>query len=313
MTKALKLAFVAAAFAVSACDSEGEAPPVDPGAEAPAEEDPEQVADPVQDDWSPVEGAGPQQLLMAVDTIGFAEEQEPGIVPGFDVDGKTSNAGDAETCFQPDFVSPSGEPGIDNQFAIILPGFQLVGLGPFQQLLQNSIDEGGLLIMWELSGVDDLENDDEVTLTYRLGEGTPLLGTDGLLLSGQTFEQHPESPEQVLPGARIEDGVLKAGPFAARIPAVVFGVQYEIGIVDAYFEGRLTYDGGMESGLIGGGVPMSDIMDIAVVADTMDGGILDAVTALFSGLADLAQNEEGECTQLSAAVVFTAVSAYIAE
>jgi len=254
------------------------------------------------------EPGDPPPVLMAVDTLSFTEEGPSGVAPGFNLDGST-----ATTCNNSDFMSPDGESGIDNQVAILTPLFDVVGAGTVSELVQRSIEEGGLLIMWELNGVDDLTNDPEVDITLRIGTGRPLLGTDGLLLSGQTYYQNPEYEPVTVVNGRIEGGVLKAGPFNALLPIVVFGVLYTLNLTDALMEAELTYDGGAVNGVLGTAIPMSDLWDIMAIAEQETGGIEDIANALLTGIADLDRDGDGECEHMSATMAFTTVSAFLAD
>ena len=259
------------------------------------------------------EPGSPPPQVMAIDTLSFTREGPTGIAPGFDLDGQNSPEGDEASCGKGDFTSPEGVEGIDNQLAMLTPLFDLVGLGAVEDLVQRAIEDGGLLIMFELDGVDDLENDPEVTFSLNIGSGTPLLGTDGLLLSGQTFNESDEQPPAFFPNARIENGVLHAGPGDTRLPIVVFGVSYELNVKGGFIRAELTYDGGLVDGVMGGAIPMDDLWAIAVIADQEAGGVMEAVTLILEGIPDMQKDAEGECQAMSAALEFTAVSAFFAE
>jgi hypothetical protein len=251
--------------------------------------------------------------VSVMDTLTFTSLVKDGIAPGFNVDGVISEEGDPESCGHGDFISPDGEEGIDNQLAMITPLLDLVGLGAVHGLIQSSIEQGGLLLVLELEGLDDVVNDEEVGVTLRFGAGSPLLGTDGQLLSGQTYQVHSNSPDLIAPNGRVDDGMLTAGPFEVRIPIVVFDIEYEMTVRHALIRADLTYDGGMVNGMLGGTVPMSDLWEIAEVADTEAGGILDSVKLILGNMPDYAPDENGECTELSAALAFTAVSGFFPE
>lgn len=271
--------------------------------------DPEPMAELVVGD-EPPEAVQPD-MLTVIDTISFARETVAGVSPGFDVDGVVSmEGGDPASCGAYDFTSPQGTPGVDNQVALIAPLFDLVGIGAIDSFIQGAVEEGGLLLMWQIDGMEDPVDDDEVELMMRFGSGTPLLGTDGRLLAGQTFHLHVDSTDQVVPNARIEDGVLTAGPFDTKLPITVFDVFYELTVQHARLRAELTYDGGLVTGVLGGAVPLSSIMDIAIQAEAEAGGILEAVEGLLQDIGDLAPDETGTCQEMSAALVFTAVSAF---
>ncbi|HIN85711.1 MAG TPA: hypothetical protein EYN06_04450 [Myxococcales bacterium] len=261
-------------------------------------------------DSSPIEEIGPETRLMVIQTLGFAKIQEDGTAPGFDVDGVVSEEGDPKTCGHKDLISPEGTEGIDNQLASLVPLLELAGLGAAEGLLQSTIEDGGILIMIEVDGIDDPYNDDEVSVMVRAGQGVPLLGTDGLVLSGQTFDLHAESPDSQSENARIVDGVLLAGPFEARLPLVVFGMTYELTLYDAQIRTDVTDDGGLANGLMGGGVSISDLYAIGETAAKDDASVLSAIKLVVGGAGDLLPDDEGKCQRISAALEFGAVSAY---
>lgn len=248
--------------------------------------------------------------LAAVNTLGFTRRLDDGSVPGFNLDDRVSDGGDRDTCGKMDYVSPDGTEGVDNQLATLVPLFEGIGIGALEGLVQNSIKEGGLLIMLETSGVDDEIDDPSVDVTLRFGQGTPLLGTDGLLLSGQTFHPSPDAEVITVGNAKLEGGVLSGGPFEAVLPVVVFGIKYVLPLHNARLTAVPTYDGGLTDGLLGGEVAIDDLMTIANQAAAFDGSILAGVTAVLNGRGDLARNEEGVCTRLSGAFTFGAVSAF---
>ncbi|MBR58798.1 MAG: hypothetical protein CMH54_12360 [Myxococcales bacterium] len=257
-----------------------------------------------------VEEQGPQTLLVVLDTFMFQAEQEPGVVIGFNLDDRISEEGDPDTCGKADQISPDGEPGIDNQLAKVVPLFELFGVGAVLNYVQNAIEGGGFLLMLEIQDVDDFSNDDSVRIVLRAGYGTPLLGTDGRLLAGQTFHLHDDSPDVVIENAYIEDSFLRAGPFEATIPFVILGMSYELTFHEAQIRARLTDEGWLEDGVMGGGVSYQDLYAIGEVAAADDASVLPAIEGLFQGMGDLAQDANGDCQQVSTAVSISAVNAF---
>jgi hypothetical protein len=278
---------------LSACDSDPQNPLGD-------------TAQPVDQVDEPAE---PAPILTVISVLNFTREHEPGIAVGFNVDDKVSKEGDESTCGHGDFVSPEGEEGIDNQLALITPLFDTVGIGAVEGFVQAAVDEGGLLIMWELAGVDDIENDDDVTVTLRYGTGAPLLGTDGVLISGQTFHLSPDSPNTIIQ-ASISDGQLRTERFTAGIPIVVFEVRYELQILDAQMRGEITFDGQLSNAMMGGRVPIANLIEIAERAEMEAGGIYDAVLFVLDGMGDMNPDANGVCQDISTALTFTAASAF---
>jgi len=254
--------------------------------------------------------ADPPAMVVVFDTLGFTNAVSETVAPGFDLDGVVSDADDESTCGHADYTAPDGTPGIDNQLATIVPLFELVGLTAAEGLLQSIIEEGGLLMMIQLDGVDDPVNDNEVTLLFRTGFGAPLLGTDGKVLAGQTFTLHPESPDSLAEKARIEDGVLHAGPFTARIPLLVFGMTYELTFQNTRIRATMTEDGGLVDGLLGGSVSIDELYAIGETAAKDDASVLTGIQAVVNGAGDMAPDAEGQCQEISGAFAFSGVSAF---
>lgn len=264
---------------------------------------------------SRIVGAAPLRLI--VDQLRFTKEDPKGVTLGFDLDGLQSIGEDAASCFQKDFSAPDGTPGVDNQFAILAPLFDLFGFGALEGLVQGAIEEGGLLLIWEIEAVPGapdqslLMSDGPVQVTIRQGQGVPLLGTDGKLLAGQTFKIHPDSSDTIVSNAYVKDGWLHVGPFAVVVPIVVFGVLYEVPIVDAFARARVVEGGQLADGVLGGGVPIVDLLRVAQTADFEQGGIYETVKTMLSGMGDLAADEAGQCQRLSAALQFSAVQVFL--
>lgn len=283
------------------------------GACGAAEDAEPETADATALETTEPESKGVPPILVAIDTLAFTTQDpdDDGVAPGFDLDGIVSADGDPESCGHGDFTSPDGRAGIDNQLATLVPLFELVGIGAAEGLIQGAIEDGGLLLLLQIDGVDDRVDDPEVTVTVRAGTGVPLLGTDGKLLSGQTFELHPETPDSVAEVGSIEGGILRAGPFEATLPILVFGMKYELTIRGARLQAELTEHGGLTNGLFGGGVKLDDLYEVGKIAAADDASVLPAIQAVFSGAGDLDRGEDDSCQQISTALALTAVSAFL--
>jgi hypothetical protein len=257
----------------------------------------------------------PATRLFVLDTLAFAPEIEGAtdqstMVDGFNLDGVVSD-GPAIACGEADYMSPDGTPGIDSKVSRLLPLFAIVGIGAAEGLLQSTIEEGGILLMLQVGGIDDPVNDDDVEVTIRAGFGKPLLATDGRLLPGQTFHLRPDSLDSVAESGRIEDGVVTAGPVDTTLRLRVLGQDYELPVHGAWLRGRLTEDGGLDSGVLGAAVAIADLQTIGAIAANDDAGVLKSINSLFAGAGDLAPDEDGVCQQISATLAYSAVSAYL--
>ena len=69
---------------------------------------------------------------------------------------------------------------------------------------------------------------------------------------------------------------------------------------------------GTWSGIVGGGVATDQIMNVAMMADAMQGEqISPALRALLPRWVDMGKGEDGRCTQLSAALLFESQPAFV--
>lgn len=248
--------------------------------------------------------------VYVFDTVSFTRLDKDGHAPGFNLDGKVSDDQDADTCNQSDFVSPTGEQGIDNQFATLVPLIEATGISAVEKLLQSSIENGGILLLVELEGLDDLKNDPEVTMRVRAANGSPLLGTDGKLLTDQTFHVSPRDPNVNTGTAVLKDGILESKPFDVDLPVEVFGKDYTLEGRGARVRFRIVDDERIDEGVLGAGITISSVMAIAKKGAEDQGDILPIVESLVGGKGDLAKDAAGVCQQMSAGLQFTGVSAY---
>lgn len=246
----------------------------------------------------------------------FARELSRGVAEGLDVDGKVSDAEDAATCYHEDYVGPDGRTGVDNQFAVLLPLIEgLVGKENIAALLDGAIANGQLLIVVRIDGVDDLRNDDCVTLRLGKGVGTPYLDANGAYVQYQTFAfDDGETPISSFPRARIEDGMLRGGPGDAYLPVRVLDANFDLFVRSSHAEIALSPEpeggGVVLEGLVAGGIGVEDFKEI-VKGLNIGSDIQRAATQLIGGIADLAPDEEGFCQQVSAGLRFRTAPAFV--
>lgn len=298
-----------AAVALAACDGSVGRPAVDDMGATPGVGDTASVGD----DASGAPAAAVESTrVYVITTIGFEREEPAGVALGFDLDDRVSESGDPQGCRARDFTAPDGTPGIDNQMAKLLPVVDQFGENALQTLVQGAIDEGRTMLMILIEGIDDPVNDDDITLTIRRGIGSPLLGTDGKILPGQTLDLADDPPLGRFEGAKIVDGAVEAGPFEVTLPAVVFNVQYVLPVPQGYVRFRFDEYGALQEGVMAGGVPLSAVNVILEQADGAVGDdIVGLVGPLLRGMADLAPDERGQCTEMSATLSFVAVPAWL--
>lgn len=241
-------------------------------------------------------------------TMALGREEPEGVAPGFDLDAAASDTRDSRSCNKADFVDSEGRRGIDNQLATFIPLLQLTGDGAVEGLVQTAINEGRLLMIFDV----ERKTDGSIKLVAYRGEDSPLLGTDNRILAGQTLALHAEQP--VLGETENgfhENGVITAGPFDVSFPIVVFMILYELKLKNAYVRFTLTEDGYLENGVLGGAATMEQLMDFLRTADARAGG--DFVSLIGPGLMDSADLDkvDGKCTSMSLGVTFQGAPAFM--
>ena len=248
--------------------------------------------------------------IYVFDTIGFTRLDKEGHTPGWDLDGVVSGTDDVSSCGHADFTAPDGTPGIDNQFATLVPLIEATGISAVEKLLQASIESGGILMLMELDGLDDLVTDPEVHVRVRAAFGLPLLGTDGRLLTDQTFHVSPRDPSVDAGIAKLAGGVLETKPFDIDLPVQVFGKDYTLEARGAHVRFRIVDAERIVDGVLGAGITIASVKAIAKKGAEDQSDILPIVNSLVDGNGDLARDADGVCQQLSAGLQFTGVSAF---
>jgi hypothetical protein len=243
--------------------------------------------------------------------LGFARAISADSAPGFDLDGRVSDASDYMSCGKKDFKDAEGRAGVDNQIATLVPEVEKLVGDAVDGLIQGSINDGQLVILFEMENVDDLMNDPCVDFGIVIGaRKRPNLGTDGVIEAYQTFELDPMAERSHVTGARIDNGVLSTGPFRVSIPIAIFDVAFVLHVEGARFRFAIDEEG-VSRGYMGGGILPQELLDGLADGD----GLEDFLAQIKVGLeanTDLAYDEEtGKCRLLSAALEFSGAPAFI--
>jgi hypothetical protein len=264
-------------------------------------------------------GGTGDEILVVNRVMRFSREAD-GVSEGFDLDAVTTAAGDPTGCGIADFVGPDGTPGVDNAFARMIPALEATEAQAVEELVQATINSGELLLMVRLTGVDDLQNDDCVTVEVLHAEGQTFLGNDGYLLPNQTFTLESEIPITRVTGATIVDGTVRAEGLGIRVPIQIFDVALDLQLLDGVFQltptasavdTGVTLPEGSYAGLMAGGVETAAIQGIAD-SPNVDSALSGLVAALLAANADL-EPVNGVCSQLSMTFRTEAVRAFLLE
>jgi len=143
---------------------------------------------------------------------------------------------DPECCF--DY---NGDDAIDNALSL-LGGFA-------NESIQESIDSGSLVLLFEHDGLDDVVNSSPYTLNVWLGEGVEAPVTGPFAIDPASIDQG-SFPQAYLPNAQIVDGVLNAGPGTVDISIDLLGAQLGLRISQARIEATVDPASTLEDGVI---------------------------------------------------------------
>lgn len=245
-------------------------------------------------------------LVFVFSTVSYAR-RDGDTVWGFDLDNHESDSNDDEGCYHADLSTPDGTPGIDNALSGLIPALEATEAVALETLIQTAINTGELLLIVEVTGVDDVQNDDCVSVGIYRATGTPLVGTDGFLLDGQSFNLDLSLPSDHVTEMAIQDGRLTAKPLEIQLPVQVLDEFLNIEMYNGGVQLDIHEDGSA-TGFFGGGIPISFFIDIATLPDV---NLPDAVVSLMGAAADLDPDENGDCQQLSVALMVEALPAHL--
>lgn len=247
----------------------------------------------------------PAQVWL-IDSLQFGRI-ESSVSEGFDLDDRIGMQ-----CARRDYTDPEGRPGIDNALAGLLPVVeaQAVGGQHLDYLLEDSIAAGQILLGFELAGIDDPSDDGCVGVRIRRLSGEPLLGTDNLLLGGQTLYPDQTAPISELGTAAIIDGRLETEPADIVLPISILDARFTLNVRGGRVRILRVSEDRVE-GVIAGGIDLEEIFGVVATLN-IPSDLMATAQALIRTNADLAP-VDGACSQLSAVLVFTAVPGFVAE
>ncbi len=175
---------------------------------------------------------------------------------GIDIDGGARPA----ACAQGEFAGPNGERGVDNQF------YRLVGCSrSFQPEGQSNgfaieMLSGAWGILFTLSGLDDLRNDDAVEVGFFANADPIQLSPIRTPLEYATYAIDQDPRFRAVARGRIKDGVLTTEPVDLRFHHVVNSMRVERVLSAARLQVTLSEQGTM-SGYLAGYTPVESLYD----------------------------------------------------
>jgi hypothetical protein len=247
---------------------------------------------------------------------------------GFNLDNLDSGEGssDAETCegYARDFVAlapDTNHVGVDNALESLvstIEGFLDASTCPgmtqdgcLGATLQSQITDGSLILLMQVSGINDFGYDSEVQLQLVLGEvpggGAPMIGSDGRLSPDQAFGRVMDLGTPV--SGDIFGGRLRAHTPTLTITVDTGGFMLPLMISNAEVRFTIT-EAALTNGVIGGYLTTESIIE---AASMIMPGIEDTVRAVVEGLADISPSavDPQLCEAVSVGLTFGATTASI--
>lgn len=271
--------------------------------------------------------SGDKTNVFVISQLSFSREVSDGVSAGFDLDGATSATGDESGCGLQDYTDPDGTPGIDNQFARVLPVLETTEAQALEPLIQAAVDDGSLLITLEIGHVDEdisasgssaaagsaaaSANDTCVDFALARATGTPSIGTDGRMEWYQTLEREPNSARSEAGQVALKDGRLQAQGLEVTIPVTILGHELLVTVLSGSLRFDVQADGSV-AGYLAGGLDQSQLLAIAET-DNIDSEVTDLVSSLLDYNVDLAPDDAGTCQQLSITLKFVAIPVFLYE
>lgn len=246
---------------------------------------------------------------LIIREISFFGKHEDGSLEGFDLDQKASDGNDDSTCGHADLADSSGNAGIDNQVGAIwnAPLKPLVGEATYA-LLNGAINEGRFLMAMELTGVDDVQNDDDVSLRFFRATADPYVGTFGFIAPDQTYYVDTEFPSTTIENLQIVNGELTAGPVEFQIPIDVLNEFFIVTVTTGKVRLKIG-DDGSASGFLGGVINVADVLEEGYQTNASQE--FRVVTPFFLANTDMLPNTDGGCDGISMAIRIEATTGFV--
>lgn len=230
---------------------------------------------------------------------------------GIDLDGGKAIPG----CAHGDMVSPDGRAGIDNQYSRVMtciarrrPG------GGMREFYTEAIRNGDYTLLIQLSGVDDLKQDDDIELLVTTSDDLMTKTADGKnVVQNLSFTPTFNPAYTTRFKGRIVDGFVLTDRQDMHVPAARIPNQAEVTYRNATLRLQIQADGTLK-GVLGGYLKIADAFMRQDPSTEQVAGPF-SCPAFYNALVSMADAEpdsqSGKCTSLSAGWEIEAVPAFL--
>ena len=236
---------------------------------------------------------------------------------GMNLDGREDDEATPQSCGHSNFTSPTGQPGIDNQMYRLLGCvFGWRDSGYVETNANGELrDTSQGVILIEISGVDDKQNDDNVVV--RMHRANDILPKDsrGNILPHASFRIHNVPGYGTPADGKIVDGVLTTDPIDAFLPNYSNLAHTEIHMKGMRIELDMNAEENRAKGYIAGYRDFDNFWDYFRRGEYLSVTGQFSCPALYVAAKELADGypdpETGECTALSSSYTIEAVPAFV--
>jgi hypothetical protein len=230
-----------------------------------------------------------------------------------------SGAAPAGTCKHTNFVSPDGMlQGVDNQLYRVfgcIPGFR--GKKGYMNQTHNARRaDGNVVTLIQISGIDDLKNDDHVEIGVFYARDKPMRSQEGAFIPHYSFRMTDDPIFARFNrrwSARIVDGYVITPPI--KTWNFHNGQGGPVSLADAQFRLHIEPNGDL-SGVVGGYIDWRELASSGAVASSYQEGLFNfscpAVYQSFKRNADAMKDPiTGECNGISMGWEIEGIPAFI--
>lgn len=240
---------------------------------------------------------------------------------GINLDGDSSGQATSKSCKHDNFIGFNGETGIDNQMYRLLGCIQAWKKDGHIEKNANAhrLSSGLGMILIEVSEIDDVQNDEDVKVTFYRGVGSFYLDSKGEVLPYASYQiDHDNGVPRygdVVTG-KIVNGVLKTSTADVEVP--LFGnYQYNRQLIqDMQVHMPLESDEDRIRGMVYGYYGVKQFYSyVRGLLSSFSNRHKYSCPGIYVAAHELADGhpdpETGECTTLSSAFKFEAVPAFV--
>jgi hypothetical protein len=244
---------------------------------------------------------------------------------GMDLDGTKNGEATETTCAHEKLQTPDGKP-VDNQMFRLIGclsnyyGFDDGELGYLESLRNQAFKDGGTTFLIDVTGVDDVKNDSDVTIGFYNGSDPMPIDVAGRMVPYGSLSVIADKKYQSTGKGRIVDGMLMSEPMDVVVKYDFGGTTLDYHVKQGRLHLALGPDGtginNATKGRLAGYLPLSDIEFGTAkgrqASSEMTGIDCPSYNQAFRRLADGHKDPAtGKCTSISTSWDIAAVPAFV--